>query len=132
MRNKKAIKKIEHKLKAKNRKHARQHDINDVIEHFESKGVDINKESLRSHSKVRKGIKEIEDSKDRAANKALGYGTDESDIVDDEEMNDAETRERGRKRRKINDEEDMDIDEEAGVPVSSKSMGKAARSMTPA
>jgi len=132
VRNKKAIKKIEHKLKAKNRKHARQHDINDVIEHFEGKGVDINKESLRSHSKVRKTIKEIEAGQDRFANKALGYGTDESDVVDDEEMADAEAQERGRKRRKINDEEDMDVDEENGVPVSSKSAGKNGRSMTPA
>lgn len=103
-----------------------------MIDHFESKGVDINKESLRSHSKVRKTIKEIEEGQDRFASKALGYGTDESDIVDDEEMADAEAKERGRKRRKINDEEDMDVDQENGVPVSSKSKGKNARSMTPA
>lgn len=120
VRNKKAIKKIEHKLKAKKNKHQRQHDINDVIDHFESKGVDINKESLRSHSKVRKSIKDIEEGQDRFAKKALGYGTDESDIVSDDDMADAEARERGRKRRKINDDEDMDIDEEAGVPTSSK------------
>lgn len=84
---------------------------------------------MRSHSKVRKTLKELEENQDALAKKVLGDSDDESDIVSDQDMADIEGQERGRKRRKINDDEDMEVDEVNGVPVKSKSMG---RSKTPA
>lgn len=46
VRAKKAIFKMEHKLKIKRTHTAKQHDLTDVIEHMESKGIPVNKESF--------------------------------------------------------------------------------------
>lgn len=134
VRNKKALKKLEHKLKAKNTKHQRQHNIEDVIENFASKGVDVNKEALRSHSKTRKTIKDLEDNQEKRAKKALGLGSSDdsdagSDLISDEEMRDEEAKLRGRKRSRTRSPNDlmMEVDEEDGV---AKTAG--GRSMTPA
>lgn len=60
VRGKKAIAKMNHKLKAKNRVHARQHNLTEMIDDLESKGIKVNKESLRSRSKSRRTIADIE------------------------------------------------------------------------
>lgn len=62
VRAKKAIYKMEHKLKINRTHTAKKHDLTDVIDHMESKGIPVNKEKLRSHSKVRRSIKDLEDA----------------------------------------------------------------------
>jgi nucleolar GTP-binding protein len=127
VRGKKTLLKQEHKLKAKNTKFLRSHAMSDVIEHFESKGVEINKDSLRSHSRVRRTIKDLEGAKDALAKKALD-SDDGSDIVSDEEMAGREADARGRKRRRSTSpgKLEMDVDEENGVAK------KSGRTLTPA
>jgi len=127
VRGKKTLLKQEHKLKAKNTKFLRSHDMSDVIEHFESKGVEINKDSLRSHSRVRRTIKDLEGAKDALAKKALD-SDDGSDVVSDEEMAGREAKTRGRKRTRTTSpgQLEMDVDEENGVAK------KTGRTLTPA
>jgi hypothetical protein len=127
VRGKKTLLKQEHKLKAKNTKFLRTHDMSTVIEHFESKGVEINKDSLRSHSRTRRTISDLEGAKDALAKKAL-ESDDESDIVDDEEMAGKEADARGRKRRRSTSPGalEMEVDEENGVAA------KTGRTLTPA
>lgn len=128
VRGRKAILKQEHKLKAKNTKFMRTHKMTDVIEHFESKGVEINKDSLRSHSRVRRTIEDLEGAKDALAKKALD-SDDESDIVSDEEMAGREADARGRKRRRSTSPGDlMDIDEGDNNGAAKKT----GRTLTPA
>lgn len=110
VRGRKTILKLEHKLKAKNTKFMRTHKMTDVIEHFESKGIELNKDNLRSHSRVRRTIEDLEGAKDALATKALDSDGD-SDIVEDEEMAGREADARGRKRRRSTSPGDlMDID----------------------
>ncbi len=128
VRGKKTLLKQEHKLKAKNTKHMRTHEMSDVIEHFESKGVAIDRESLRSHSRVRRSIKDLEDAKDALARKALNSDDDgDSDLMEDEEVAGREADARGRKRRRSTSpgQLEMEIDEENGV-------AKKGRTLTPA
>jgi hypothetical protein len=97
---------------------------------LESKGYDVNKESLRSRSKVRRTISEIEDGQDKFAKKVLDSDDDEM-IVDDAVLAKKEAKDRGRlKKRTRNAGSDIDMSEDDAV-VKSKS-GNKARSMTPA
>jgi len=127
VRGKKAIAKMNHKLKAKNRVHARQHNLTEMIDDLESKGIAVNKESLRSRSKSRRTIAEIEAGQDRYAKDAL----DESDdgmVIDDAQMAKKESKDRGRlKKRTRTVDSDIDMDDEMD-----KAAGKIGRSMTPA
>ena len=101
--------------------------MSDVIEHFESKGIEINKDSLRSHSRTRRSIKDLEDAKDALAKRVL-ESDDESDIVSDDEVAGREAKARGRKRRRSTSpgQLEMEVDEENGVAK------KAGRTLTPA
>jgi len=51
VRNKKALKKLNRKLKSKNRVVQKNVDYDDMVEDLESKGIAVNRESLRSRSK---------------------------------------------------------------------------------
>merc|ERR1712127_812904 len=117
--------KMNHKLKAKNRVHARQHNLTEMIDDLESKGIAVNKESLRSRSKSRRTIAEIEAGQDRYAKDAL----DESDdgmVIDDAQMAKKESKDRGRlKKRTRTVDSDIDMDDEMD-----KAAGKIGRSMT--
>jgi hypothetical protein len=62
VRSKKAIFKGRHKLKTKQINRDKKVKVEDMIEHFEKIGVPVNKESLRSRSKSRRGIKDLEDA----------------------------------------------------------------------
>jgi nucleolar GTP-binding protein len=127
VRSKKAIKKIEHKMKSKRSRHAKQHDMSDVVEHFESKGIAIDKDALRSHSKVRRGIQSLEDAQDAKAKAILGEDSDEGSIIADDDVAGQEDKTRGRKRTRATDPKDMmDIDEgDTGLSA------KKGRTMTP-
>ena len=132
VRSKKAIFKQRQRLKGKLVHRDKKVKASDMIEHFESIGVPVNKESLRSRSKSRKGITELEAAQDRKADKVLA-DSDDDDIVEDEGMaaDEAETRGRKRKReRSVNPEDyNMDVDDEEGEESKT---GQKKRSMTPA
>ena len=84
VRSKKAIKQLQHKMKSKLKARPKRVDVEDMIDHFESTGIDVNKESLRSRSKARRTIGSLEEAADKNADKALGGSDDESDIVENE------------------------------------------------
>ena len=59
--------------------------VSDMIEHFESIGVAVNKESLRSRSKTRRGISDLEGAQERRATAILGDSDDENEMpIEDE------------------------------------------------
>jgi hypothetical protein len=60
VRGKKAISKMNHKLNSKLRVHKRSHNLSEMTEDLLAKGFDVNKESLRSRSKSRRTIGDIE------------------------------------------------------------------------
>lgn len=60
VRSKKIIAKMNHKLNSKNRVHKRNLQLSTLTEDLQEKGFDVNKESLRSRSKVRKSLMDIE------------------------------------------------------------------------
>ena len=60
VRQKKAIFKNRHKLKGKLVVRDKKAKVSDMIEHFQSIGVNVNQESLRSRSKSRKSIADLE------------------------------------------------------------------------
>ena len=60
VRGKKSIAKLNHKLNGKLKVHKRVHNLTEMTEELQAKGFDVNKESLRSRSKVRKTITDIE------------------------------------------------------------------------
>ena len=106
--------------------------VNDMIEHFESIGVAVNKDSLRSRSKTRRGISDLEGAQERRANAILGDSDDENEMpIEDEAVAAAEAETRGRKRkrdRSVNPNDYMDVDEEE----KGASAGQKKRNLTPA
>lgn len=131
VRKKKEILRLQHKLKAKLKARPKKIAVDTLIDGLESKGIEVNKESLRSRSKVRRGIKDLEAGQDRLAAKiANGSDDDTAALVQDDNLAEAEADARGRKRTRkttVKLDEYMEIDEDA-----SKSTGKFGRSMTPA
>jgi len=128
VRAKKAIYKMEHKLKINRTHFNKKHDLTDVIEHMESKGIPVNKEKLRSHSKVRKSIKDLEDAQDKKANRLLADSESDGDVVEDDEIAGREAENRGRKRKRSSSPGDlmMEVDQDFGG-----SAKKSGRTMTP-
>lgn len=57
---KKAILKLQHKMKKNLRARSKNKKLADMEEHFEKKGIDVNKESLRQRIKKRRSIGELE------------------------------------------------------------------------
>jgi len=132
VRSKKAIFKNRHRLKGKLVVRDKKAKVSDMIEHFESIGVKVNKESLRSRSKTRRGIADLENAQDRKAGDALdGSDDDEMPVEDNPELAAQEMETRGRKRRRersVNpDDYAMDVDDEQG----DASAGIKKRNLTP-
>ena len=101
VRQKKAIFKNRHKLKGKLVVRDKKAKVSDMIEHFENIGVNVNKESLRSRSKSRRSIGDLEGAQDRKANAVLASSDDEAEMpIDDAELNAAEMETRGRSRKR--------------------------------
>lgn len=130
IRGKKAIKKSQHRLKIKSKVHPKTAKLSEFVEKLESKGIEVDKENLRSRSKSRKSIADLEKAADDKAKRILDESSDGEDVVDDEVLAEDEQKERGRKRRRPkspDSDEYMDSDGDERKP---KSSGK--RSMTPA
>ena len=86
VRHKKEIARMQHKMKAKLRARPKRVNVEEMIDHFESKGLDVNKESLRSRSKPRRTLGDLEDAADKAANRALEGSDEESDVVEGDDQ----------------------------------------------
>jgi nucleolar GTP-binding protein len=129
VRTNKALKKQQHKLKAKDRVPKKSNNLSEMTADLEAKGFDVNKESLRSRSKVRRTITDIEEGQDRVAKHALDSDDDE-EVVADDKMNEKETKDRGRlKKRTKTVDSDVDMSEDERMVAT---QGKSTRSLTPA
>ena len=104
-----------------------------MIEHFENVGINVNKESLRSRSKTRRGIADLEAAQDRKAGTVLDSSDDDNEMpIEDEELAAAEADARGRKRRRdrsVNPDDFMDVD---GGDEQGSTTGQKKRNLTPA
>ena len=128
VRSKKAIYKLNHKLKSKLTAHKHSHNLSEMTEDLIAKGFAVNKESLRSRSKVRKTLADIEGGQDKLAKRALADSDDGEDVVMDDKIAAKESKLRGRdKKRSRNADSDIEMSEEDTSAV--KSVG---RSLTPA
>ena len=111
----KALIKLQSKMKSKATIHKTKAKMSDMVEHFEKVGIEINKESLRSRSKTRRSIADLESAADNLAKKALDSDDDEDIVMDDDLANqEAENRGRDRKRkrqRSLDEDDFMDVDE---------------------
>lgn len=97
---------------------------------MEAKGLEVNKETLKTRSKSRKTIAELEKAADERAKKILDDSDSDGDVMADALVASEEQKERGRKRKRnksVDSDDYMDVDEQRTKP---KSSGK--RSMTPA
>ncbi len=132
VRSKKSIYKQRHKLKGKLVKRNIKADVEDMIDHFEKIGVPVNKESLRSRSKSRRGIASLENAQDKKASAVLGDSDDDNEMpIEDEALANAEADKRGRKRtreRSVNPADYMDVDEADADAAT----GQKKRNLTPA
>ena len=121
VRGKKALLKQEHKIKAKNTVHAKPQNLSEVLSGLEAKGYEPNKESIRSRSRVRKSIMDLEGNQDDLAKRALD--SDDGSIVDDEDLAEREADSRGRKKRRAGSPSElMEVDD---------SVRKSGRTKTP-
>ena len=71
-------------MKAKLKARPKRVDVEEMINHFESTGINVNKESLRSRSKTRRTIGELEGAADKRVDRAL-ESDDESDVIEGDE-----------------------------------------------
>lgn len=121
---------MEHRLKITKSVRPNNAKLSEIVQKMEAKGIEVNKETLKTRSKSRKTIAELEKAADERAKKVLDDSDSDGELVDNASMADEEQNERGRKRRRdksIDSNEYMDDDEQRVKP---KSSGK--RSMTPA
>lgn len=129
VRNKKTLAKMNHKLKLKNKVVQKTVSLTEMEEDLKNKGFEVNTASLRSRSKVRKGIKEIEDGKDRVARMALEDDSDGGDVIQDDDIAMDEAGRRGRAtgkkrlRNEVSDDDNMEAVHNAA---------KGGRTLTPA
>lgn len=104
--------------------------VTEMLDHFDAIGVPVNKESLRSRSKTRRGIADLESAQDRKVNAILNSDDEDDMVVEDDNLANAEAETRGRKRRRdrsVNPDDFMDVDDEAGSQA-----GQKKRNLTPA
>lgn len=123
-------------MKSKLRARPKNLKVDDVIEKLEEKGFDINRESMRSRSKSRRKIGDLEAAADKHAARALASDSDADDIIDDDMLAAEEATTRGRKRRRSRspDADDyMDVDEgEDSDEARERRDSAKKRAMTPA
>lgn len=129
VRSRKTLAKLNHKLNIKNKVNQKVVKLSEMTKDLEAKGYDVNKESLRSRSKVRRSISELEAGADNFAKRVLD-SDDEDDkmVVDDDDLKKKEAKDRGRLRKRTRKEADDDADmvEDFGA----KTAGMKARSMS--
>jgi len=115
-------------LNGKLKAHKHTHNLSEMTADLIAKGFDVNKESLRSRSKVRKTIGDIEKGQDKIAKHALA-DSDADDVVMDDKLAAKESKQRGRdKKRTKTVDSDIDMSEDDDTSAV-KTVG---RSLTPA
>ena len=133
VRQNKARRKMEHKMKAKQRTESVKKKITatQMVEGLRAKGYDVDEERIRSRSKVRKTIAEIEAGKDRLAERVLAQDSDSDDaeMINDPELNKREMEQRGRLRKRARHEVD---DSDASMNEPEQATKKTSRTLTPA
>lgn len=130
VRGKKTIFKMNHKINSKLKVHKRSHNLSEMTEDLIAKGFDVNKESLRSRSKIRKTIGDIEKGQDKLAKHALADSDDDDDVVMDDKLAAKESQQRGRnKKRTKNADSDIDMSSD---DVDTSAVKVTGRSLTPA
>jgi hypothetical protein len=128
VRGKKAIHKLNHKLNGKLKVHKRSHNLSEMTEDLKAKGFDVNKESLRSRSKVRRTITDLESAQDKLAKRALNDSDDDGEVMKDDKLASKEAKQRGRDRKRTrNADSDIDMSDDGTSGVA-----KISRSLTPA
>lgn len=85
VRNNKALKKLDHQMNIKSRVVKKVVNLSTMEADLKAKGFDVNTESLRSRSKVRRSISEIEKGQDRLAGHVLD-DSDDGDVIEDEDI----------------------------------------------
>jgi nucleolar GTP-binding protein len=121
VRGKKALYKLEHKMKKNLRARSKNKKLEDFEEHLEKKGIAANLDSLRARVKSRRSITDLEGAQDKLNSKAFDSDDSGDEAVDAERG--------GRKRRRsASSDEEMDGEESK----SRKSGSKKGRSLTPA
>ena len=124
VRSKKAILKLQHKMKKNLRARSKNKKLEDLEEHLEKKGIDANIDNIRNRIKQRKSIKELEANQDKLNKKAF---EDSDDSGDEKMLQDGDRR--GRKRKRSLSDSDEEMKDSRGP---SKKSGKGGeRSMTP-
>ena len=135
VRHDKGVIKLNSKMKSKLRVHKTKTTVDEIAEKMEKKGIEVNRESLRSKSKTRRSIGDLEDKADKLAKKALDSSDEDGeDIVMDDDLANKEAEQRGRKRSRkgtIDSDDSMDGDD-GEKPEGTKATKPKGRSMTPA
>jgi nucleolar GTP-binding protein len=124
VRSKKAILKLQHKMKKNLRARSKNKKLEDLEEHLEKKGIEANIDNIRNRIKQRKSIKELEANQDKLNKKAF---EDSDDSSDEKMLQDGDRR--GRKRKRSVSDSDEEMKDSRGP--SKKSEAKENRSMTP-
>ena len=124
VRSKKAILKLQHKMKKNLRARSKNKKLEDLEEHLEKKGIEANIDNIRNRIKQRKSIKELEANQDKLNKKAF---EDSDDSGDEKMLQDGDRR--GRKRKRSVSDSDEEMKDSRGP--SKKSEAKENRSMTP-
>jgi nucleolar GTP-binding protein len=125
VRDKKAIFKMQHKMKINLRARSKNKKLEDLEEHLEKKGINANIDSLRQRIKKRKTIGQLESNQDKLRDKAL--------VDDEENMDDDQGRGRKRKRSiSMSDDEESKRGDSKKTIGSKRTVGSNMnRSMTP-
>lgn len=119
MRGRKAVLKLQHKLKAKLRARSKNKKLAAMEEHLEKKGIKANLETLRNRTKKRRTLMELEGNLAKR-----DAAIDDSDVDADNGM-DVENIRVGRKRqRSISSDDDYDSD--ASMEDAGKGRAKSA------
>lgn len=143
-------------LKAKRRARSKIRNLDDMTKDLQSKGIEVNTDSLATRVRNVRRIGDLEAAQDKKAKDMLGDDSDDDDreLVDDEELAAEEAEQRGRKGRDIaekkkkllgkrarNDDSDVDMESDGSSESDGKgtvpkavrgSLSKQNRSLTPA
>jgi nucleolar GTP-binding protein len=125
VRSKKAILKLQHKMKKNLRARSKNKKLEDLEEHLEKKGIEANIDNIRNRIKQRKTIKELEANQDKLNKKAF---EDSDDSGDEKMLEDGDRRGRKRKRSLSDSDDDEEMKDSRGP---SKKTDGGKRSMTP-
>jgi len=134
VRGKKAILKERHKIKSglggKLQVKPKNMKLSEIAEKMQAKGFDVTKDALRSRSKSRRTLGDLEEAQDKLAKVALDLSSDDDVIEDDKELATQEQKDRiankmKRRREKSIDPKDYASDDEKMDGGDKQSQGRS-------